>query len=46
VRARTTIGEDLVVCVMSAPLTKGEQSIVDNAHGALVLRAREAPRTS
>jgi uncharacterized protein YbcI len=41
-RARTTIGEDLVVCVMSATLTKGEQNLADNDHGALVLRGRQA----
>lgn len=42
VRARTTIGHDVVICVMSATLTKGEQSLVDNGRGALVLRTREA----
>jgi uncharacterized protein YbcI len=42
VQARTTLGEDVVVCVMSATLTKGERSLVDHDHGALVLRAREA----
>jgi uncharacterized protein YbcI len=41
-RARTTIGEDLVVCVMSATLTKGEQRLADSDHGALVLRVRQA----
>ena len=30
VRARTTIGEDVVVWVVSDALTKGEQSLVDN----------------
>jgi uncharacterized protein YbcI len=27
-RARTTIGENVIVCVMGAALTKGEQSLV------------------
>jgi uncharacterized protein YbcI len=46
VRARTTIGEDVAVCVMSDALTKSEQSLVDNAHGALVLRTRGPTRAS
>ena len=41
-RARTSIGEDVAVCVTTPTLTKGDQSLVDDDHGALVLRTREA----
>jgi uncharacterized protein YbcI len=39
-KARTTIGKDVVTCVLSATLTKGEQSLVSNARDGTVLRGR------
>src|ERR1700740_613152 len=41
-RARTTIGEDIIVCVMGATLTKGEQSLVKDGKAAVVLHSRRA----
>ena len=41
-RARTTIGEDLIVCVMGATLTKGEQSLVRGGKADVVLHSRRA----
>jgi uncharacterized protein YbcI len=41
-RARTTIGEDVVVCVMGAALTKGEQSLVQDGKADVVLHGRRA----
>src|SRR5205814_5925150 len=41
-RARTTIGENLIVCVMGATLTKGEQSLVDSGKAEVVLHSRRA----
>jgi uncharacterized protein YbcI len=42
VRARTTLDENLVVCVLGDTLTKAEQSLVDAGRGKLVLRGRRA----
>jgi uncharacterized protein YbcI len=41
-RARTTIGENVIVCVMGATLTKGEQSLVEDGKAEVVLHARRA----
>jgi uncharacterized protein YbcI len=41
-RARTTIGEDLVVCVMGATLTKGEQTLAHAGKSEIVLQSRRA----
>jgi uncharacterized protein YbcI len=41
-RARTTIGENLIVCVMGATLTKGEQSLVKYGKAEVVLHSRRA----
>ena len=41
-RARTTIGEDVIVCVMGATLTKGEQSLVQDGKAEVVLHSRRA----
>ncbi|MDQ6835005.1 MAG: DUF2294 domain-containing protein [Actinomycetota bacterium] len=41
-RARTTIGENLIVCVMGATLTKGEQSLVQDGKAEVVLHSRRA----
>jgi uncharacterized protein YbcI len=41
-RARTTIGEDIIVCVMGATLTKGEQSLVEDGKADVVLHSRRA----
>jgi uncharacterized protein YbcI len=41
-RARTTVGTDLVVCVMGATLTKGEQSLVQDGKPDVVLHSRRA----
>jgi uncharacterized protein YbcI len=40
VRARTTIDENLVVCVLGDALTKSEQSLVEHGHDKHVLRGR------
>jgi uncharacterized protein YbcI len=41
-RARTTIDRDLIVCVMGAALTKGEQSLVRDGQHEVVLHGRRA----
>jgi uncharacterized protein YbcI len=41
-RARTTIGPDIIVCVMGATLTKGEQSLVADGKHEVVLHSRRA----
>jgi uncharacterized protein YbcI len=42
VRARTTIDENLVVCVLGDTLTKAEQHMVDAGRRKAVLRGRRA----
>jgi uncharacterized protein YbcI len=41
-RARTTIDHDVIVCVMGATLTKGEQSLVRGGKAEVVLHSRRA----
>ncbi len=41
-RAWTTLGEDLVVCVLQGVLSKGEQNLVRNGSREVVLRTRRA----
>jgi uncharacterized protein YbcI len=41
-KARTTIGEDIIVCVMGATLTKGEQTLALAGKSELVLQSRRA----
>ncbi len=41
-RARTTIGENIIVCVMGAMLTRGEQSLVQSGKAEVVLHGRRA----
>jgi uncharacterized protein YbcI len=41
-RARTTISEDLIVCVLSATLTTAERNLVAHGEAVLVMRARQA----
>ena len=41
-RARTTIGENIIVCVLGATLTRGEQSLVQNGKAEVVLHGRRA----
>ena len=41
-RARTTIGENIIVCVMGATLTKGEQTLALNGKAEVVLHSRRA----
>jgi uncharacterized protein YbcI len=41
-RARTTIGENIIVCVIGATLTKGEQSLVGDGEAEVVLHSRRA----
>ncbi len=41
-RARTTIDHDVVVCVLGATLTKGEQSLVQDGKAEVVLHSRRA----
>jgi uncharacterized protein YbcI len=41
-RARTTIGENIIVAVMGATLTKGEQSLVKDGKTEVVLHSRRA----
>jgi uncharacterized protein YbcI len=41
-RARTTIDQDVIVCVMGATLTKGEQSLVQDGKAEVVLHSRRA----
>ncbi len=40
--ARTTIDENLIVCVMGATLTKGEQTLVGDGKAEVVLHSRRA----
>ncbi len=42
VRARTTIDENLVVCVLGDALTKAEQQLVEAGREKVVLRGRRA----
>jgi uncharacterized protein YbcI len=42
VRARTTIDDNLIVCVLGATLTKAEQQLVANGKDKVVLRGRRA----
>ena len=42
VRARTTIDDNLIVCVLGATLTKAEQQLVDGGRDKIVLRGRRA----
>ena len=44
--SRTTIGPDLVVCVMGATLTKGEETLVASGKVELVLNTRRAYQES
>jgi uncharacterized protein YbcI len=41
-RARTTIDENVIVCVMGATLTRGEQSLVQDGKAEVVLHSRRA----
>jgi uncharacterized protein YbcI len=41
-RARTTIGDDLVVCVLADTLTKSERKLVDAGEQRIVLEERSA----
>ena len=41
-RARTTIDENVIVCVLGATLTKGEQSLVQGGDQEVVLESRRA----
>jgi uncharacterized protein YbcI len=41
-RARTTLGSDIIVCVMGATLTKGEQTLVRDGKADVVLHGRRA----
>lgn len=41
-RARTTIGDDIIVCVLGATLTKGEQTLVLDGKDEVVLHSRRA----
>ncbi|MFN8132848.1 MAG: Na-translocating system protein MpsC family protein [Solirubrobacteraceae bacterium] len=41
-KARTTLGDDLVVCVMGATLTPGERTLAENGHDEVVLDGRRA----
>jgi uncharacterized protein YbcI len=41
-RARTTVGENIIVCVMGATLTRGEQSLAENGKTEVVLQTRRA----
>jgi uncharacterized protein YbcI len=44
--SRTTVGTDLIVCVMGAALTKGEQTLVSDGKLELVLSTRRAYQDS
>jgi uncharacterized protein YbcI len=44
--SRTTIGPDLIVCVMGAALTRGEQTLVSDGKLELVLSTRRAYQDS
>jgi uncharacterized protein YbcI len=41
-KARTTIGDDLIVCVMGATLTKGEKTLAEAGKSEIVLQSRRA----
>jgi uncharacterized protein YbcI len=41
-RARTTIGDDLIVCLLADTLTKSERKLVDAGEERLVLEQRSA----
>jgi uncharacterized protein YbcI len=41
-KARTTVDENVIVCVMGASLTKGEQSLVHGGNAEVVLSSRRA----
>jgi uncharacterized protein YbcI len=41
-RARTTVGDDVIVCVMGATLTKGEKTLADAGKSEIVLEGRRA----
>lgn len=41
-RAWTTLGDDLIVCVLQGVLSKGEQNLVRNGTREIVLRTRHA----
>jgi uncharacterized protein YbcI len=41
-RARTTIDDNIIVCVLGATLTKAEQQLVENGKENVVLRGRRA----
>jgi uncharacterized protein YbcI len=44
--SRTTVGTDLVVCVMGAALTRGERTLVSDGRLELVLSTRRAYQDS
>jgi uncharacterized protein YbcI len=44
--SRTTVGTDLIVCVMGAALTRGEQTLVSDGNLELVLSTRRAYQDS
>ena len=44
-RAWTTLGDDLIVCVLQGVLSKGEQNLVRNGTREVVLRTRTPTRT-
>jgi uncharacterized protein YbcI len=46
VRARTTIDENLVVCVLGDALTKAERSLAEAGHQQTVLRGRRAMQST
>jgi uncharacterized protein YbcI len=46
VRARTTIDDNLIVCVLGATLTKAEQQLVESGRDKVVLRGRRAIQDS
>jgi uncharacterized protein YbcI len=46
VRARTTIDENLVVCVLGDTLTKAEQNLADAGRAKVVLRGRRAMQST
>jgi uncharacterized protein YbcI len=41
-RARTTVGDDIIVCVLGSTLTKGEESLVAHGKADVVLHGRRA----
>jgi uncharacterized protein YbcI len=42
VRVRTTIDDNLIVCVLGATLTKSEEQLVEHGRSKVVLRGRRA----